>query len=65
MVGEKAYFANASLCPAPNPLSTFDGLPEKMTTVFDRNIVFAGISTQDSAGRTVDIHCLRHAFVFG
>lgn len=40
-----------------------DGLPRKMKRASDRDIAFTGIRKRDSAGRTVDIHCLRHTFI--
>ena len=59
-----------------NDKALFDGLPEKMTKVFDRDLVFAGLATVkttkdrkkrivkcDDSGRTLDVHCLRHTFI--
>ena len=51
-------------------------LPKKMTKVFDKDLVFAGIARKvrddagvyriykkDDRGRVLDIHCLRHTFI--
>lgn len=40
----------------------FDGLPEKMSRVFERDCNAAGIPKHDGAGRVIDVHGLRHTF---
>jgi integrase len=40
----------------------FDGLPEKMSRVFERDCKAAGIPKHDGAGRVIDVHALRHTF---
>ncbi len=51
--------------------SLFD-LPEQITRVFDRDLVYAGLATvdednnlvkKDAHDRTLDVHCLRHTFI--
>ena len=37
-------------------------IPRDLIRVFDRDLAAAGIAKTDAAGRTVDIHCLRHTF---
>jgi len=38
-------------------------LPVQMTKVFDADLKFAGIAKTDEAGRTLDVHAMRHSFI--
>lgn len=40
----------------------FDGLPDKMSKVFDADLAAAGIAKTDGAGRVLDVHGLRVTF---
>ena len=70
-VGHPGAFSNMVKFGAADDDPLLFDLPGKMTQVFDRDLIAAGLAAKDEKGRTVkkdargrtlDIHCLRHTF---